>query len=68
MSVDRIAARNWLADEDGPTSVEYAVLLALILMVAMTAIRSLGGGAEGRWKQNGDKIRNAISPAAASAP
>ena len=66
MSADRIRPRSWLADEEGPTAVEYAILLALILMVAMSAIRSLGGGAEGRWKVNGDKIRQAISPSAAN--
>ena len=65
MRVIRKAIPGWLAADDGPTTVEYAIMLALILLVAIGAIRSLGGGAEGRWKVNGDKIRDAINPARA---
>jgi pilus assembly protein Flp/PilA len=35
-------ARRFLAAEDGPTAVEYAVMLALIVVVCLTAISSLG--------------------------
>jgi pilus assembly protein Flp/PilA len=31
--------------EDGPTAVEYAVMLALIIVVCITAITQLGTGA-----------------------
>jgi pilus assembly protein Flp/PilA len=48
-----------LRDEAGPTSVEYAVMLALILAVAISAIQALGGGVEGRWQQNASLIINA---------
>lgn len=34
--------RNFLIEEDGPAAVEYAVMLALIIIVAATAIQSLG--------------------------
>jgi pilus assembly protein Flp/PilA len=44
--------RNWyesvvrfLQREDGPTAVEYAVMLALIIVVCITAITSLGSNA-----------------------
>ena len=37
--------RRFLNDEDGPTAVEYAVMLALIVVVAMGAITSLGTNA-----------------------
>jgi|GEM_PF-5662814 len=33
--------------EDGPTAVEYAVLLALLIVVCVTAIGHLGGQANG---------------------
>jgi pilus assembly protein Flp/PilA len=33
---------NFLQREDGPTAVEYAVMLALIVTVCITAITSLG--------------------------
>ena len=34
--------RTFLKSEDGPTAVEYAVMLALIVIVCLTAIRSIG--------------------------
>ena len=34
--------RRFLASEDGPTAVEYAVMLALIVIVCLTAIGSVG--------------------------
>ena len=34
--------RRFLASEDGPTAVEYAVMLALIIIVCLVAIQSLG--------------------------
>lgn len=34
--------REFLRSEDGPTATEYAVMLALIIIVALTAISTLG--------------------------
>ena len=34
--------RRFLVSEDGPTAVEYAVMLALIVIVALTAIQTVG--------------------------
>lgn len=39
--LDRI--KQFLKSEDGPTATEYAVMLALIIIVALGAIGSLGG-------------------------
>jgi len=36
---------DFLAREDGPTAVEYAVMLALIIVVCITAITALGSNA-----------------------
>ena len=36
------SVRNFLVAEDGPTAVEYAVMLALIIIVALTAIQTVG--------------------------
>ena len=36
---------SFLANEDGPTAVEYAVMLALIIVVCITAITALGTNA-----------------------
>jgi pilus assembly protein Flp/PilA len=33
---------RFLVSEDGPTAVEYAVMLALIIIVCLTAITQLG--------------------------
>jgi len=33
---------RFLVSEDGPTAVEYAVMLALIVIVCLTAITSIG--------------------------
>jgi pilus assembly protein Flp/PilA len=38
-------AARFLRDEDGPTAVEYAVMLALIVVVCIAAITSLGSSA-----------------------
>ena len=37
--------RRFLKSEDGPTAVEYAVMLALIVIVCLTAISSIGSKA-----------------------
>lgn len=34
--------REFLVNEDGPTATEYAVMLALIIVVAIAAITTLG--------------------------
>jgi pilus assembly protein Flp/PilA len=39
------AVVNFMKREDGPTAVEYAVMLALIIVVCITAITALGTNA-----------------------
>jgi pilus assembly protein Flp/PilA len=34
--------QNFIKSEDGPTATEYAVMLALIIVVAIAAIQALG--------------------------
>jgi pilus assembly protein Flp/PilA len=36
---------DFLKREDGPTAVEYAVMLALIIVVCIGAVTTLGGNA-----------------------
>jgi pilus assembly protein Flp/PilA len=38
-------ARRFQVNEDGPTAVEYAVMLALIIVVCLTAITAIGTNA-----------------------
>lgn len=37
--------KRFLTSEDGPTAVEYAVMLALIVVVCIAAITTLGSNA-----------------------
>jgi pilus assembly protein Flp/PilA len=39
------AVVNFMKREDGPTAVEYAVMMALIIVVCITAITALGTNA-----------------------
>ena len=36
------SVRHFLVSEDGPTAVEYAVMLALIIVACVAAIQTLG--------------------------
>jgi pilus assembly protein Flp/PilA len=42
---------DFLKREDGPTAVEYAVMLALIIVVCITAITTLGSNANGTYNK-----------------
>jgi len=46
---------RFLKQEDGPTAVEYAVMLALIIVVCVTAIGSLGSQANATFGATGAK-------------
>ncbi|MHC4400370.1 MAG: Flp family type IVb pilin [Planctomycetota bacterium] len=50
---------RFLVSEDGPTAVEYAVMLALIVIVCLTAISSLGTAARDTFDEVGNSI-NAV--------
>jgi len=41
----------FLKDEDGPTAVEYAVMLALIIVVCIAAVTTLGTNASGTFSK-----------------
>ena len=43
--------QRFLVSEDGPTAVEYAVMLALIVIVCLTAIRSVGTNANATFEE-----------------
>ena len=49
MNIWREAFLRFLASEDGPTAVEYAVMLALIIVVCIGAITTLGNNANGTF-------------------
>ncbi|MCA9188122.1 MAG: Flp family type IVb pilin [Pirellulaceae bacterium] len=47
---------RFLASEDGPTAVEYAVMLALIVIVCLTAITSIGTNANSTFSDVADQL------------
>ena len=49
-------AVNFLRNEDGPTAVEYAVMLALIIVVCIGAITTLGKNANATFTSVGTTI------------
>ena len=51
------AALKFLSEENGPTAVEYAVMLALIIVVCLTAITALGTNANNTFSYVGTKSR-----------
>ena len=50
---------NFIQNEDGPTAVEYAVMLALIVVVCITAITTLGTNANNTFSYTANKIGGA---------
>ena len=54
-------ALNFLKNEDGPTAVEYAVMLALIIVVCIVAISALGSNASNTFQYVGNKISTTSS-------
>jgi pilus assembly protein Flp/PilA len=48
--------QRFLVCEDGPTAVEYAVMLALIVVVCLTAITQVGKNASSTF----NKVANSI--------
>jgi pilus assembly protein Flp/PilA len=47
---------KFLKSEDGPTAVEYAVMLALIIVVCIAAIITLGQNASGTFSFVATKV------------
>ena len=47
---------RFLVTEDGPTAVEYAVMLALIVIVCLTAIQAIGTNASATFQQIADQL------------
>lgn len=54
-------AAEFLRREDGPTAVEYAVMLALIVVVCMTGIGAIGSNAKGTFSKVGSAVNTAGS-------
>ena len=51
------SVKRFMVSEDGPTAVEYAVMLALIVIVCLTAIQAIGTNANTKF----ETIRDALT-------
>ena len=47
----RNSANRFVTDEDGPTAVEYAVMLALILVACIIIVMTLGTRVSGNFSK-----------------
>jgi pilus assembly protein Flp/PilA len=52
---------EFLKNEDGPTAVEYAVMLALIIVVCIGAITTLGANANKTFTSAGSALNVSAS-------
>mgnify|MGYP001598156139 CR=1 FL=1 len=51
-------AKSFLKSEDGPTATEYAVMLALIIIVCLAVITSLGTTVQGIFTTADTALQN----------
>ena len=56
-----LKVQHFLVSEDGPTAVEYAVMLALIIVVCLTAISAIGTNANATFDSVAQKLQPAAS-------
>ena len=52
---------RFMQDESGPTAVEYAVMMALIIATAIASISLFGNTTQAVWGSNTGSITNAIN-------
>jgi pilus assembly protein Flp/PilA len=61
--LQRLAASvtDFLVREEGPTAVEYAVMLALVIVVCISAAATLGSNSANTYTYVGSKVKVAAS-------
>ena len=52
---------RFLCSENGPAAVEYAILLAGIILVCIVSLTLVGGQASNFWSNNQQELQNAFS-------
>lgn len=52
---------RFLRDEDGPTTVEYAMMILLVLLAILTAITSMGQATANSLQSSNDSIERAVN-------
>ena len=56
----RKAIADFHAEEDGPTAVEYAVLIGLIIVACMTGVQAMANKAQESFDESATAIADAI--------
>ena len=51
-----VKVQRFLKSEDGPTAVEYAVMLALIVIVCLVSIQAIGTNANATFDTIADQL------------
>jgi pilus assembly protein Flp/PilA len=51
-----LKVQRFLVSEDGPTAVEYAVMLALIIIVCLASIQAIGTNANATFNSVASKL------------
>ena len=54
-------AKRFLAEDDGPTSIEYMVMISLIMIVCMVAINAIGQVTETSLSNTSSSISSATN-------
>ena len=54
------AVRRFLAEEDGPAAIEYAVMLMLGLLLLITAIQAIGRALSTNLQDSADQLDRAL--------
>jgi pilus assembly protein Flp/PilA len=57
LALSRQSIIRFFQDEDGPTAVEYAVMMALIIVVCVVSIAVLGTNSNNTFSYVGVKVR-----------
>ena len=50
------SVRSFMRSDDGPTAVEYAVMLSLIVVVCLAAVRGIGTNAKASFQNVANSI------------
>lgn len=57
---DEMKLRRFFAEECAATSVEYAIILALIVFACMSAIQFVGNATAGHWNESAKQVSSAL--------
>ena len=52
--------RRFLAEEDGPTAIEYMVMISIIVIACLVAIHTIGSITHASYEDSSDSISDAL--------